>query len=106
MNNEFKVGDIIKGISHNYAITCKDSICRVEKIIGHKCISVRVLIDKYGNTAVGEDVGPFDVISKDFVLLRRNSAPYYMIDMRKKNFRAMPESPFKNEIRKSKSRKH
>lgn len=106
MNNKFKVGDIITGISDNYVITCKNSICRVEEIREHGYILVKVLKDKHGNTAVGDKVGPFGVESKDFVLLKGSFNPYYMIDMRKKNFRAMPESPFKNEIRKSKSRKH
>lgn len=106
MNNKFKVGDIIRGISNCYAITRKDSICKVEEIKEHGYIRVRVLKDKHGNMAVGDNIGPFDVESKHFVLLKRNSNPYYMVDMRKKNFRAMPESPFKNEIRKSKSRKH
>ena len=106
MNNKFKVGDIITGISDNYVITCKNSICIVEAIQERGYVCVRVLKDKHGNTAVGDFVGPFNVSSKDFVLLKGNYNPYYMIDMRKKNFRAMPERPFKNEIRKSKSRKH
>lgn len=106
MNNKFKVGDIIRGISYNYCITCKNSICIVEEIKENGYIYVKVLKDKHGNTAVGNKAGPFYVDSKDFVLFKKSSGPYYMIDMRKKNFRAMPESPFKNEIRKSKSRKH
>lgn len=106
MNNKFKVGDIITGISDNYMITCKNSICIVEEIQEHGYVCVRVLKDKHGKTAVGYKIGPFRVNSKYFVLLKENYDPYYMIDMRKKNFRAMPESPFKNEIRKSKSRKH
>lgn len=106
MNNKFKVGDIIRGISYDYAITCKNSICRVEEIKENGYIYVRLLRDKYGNMAVKNNIGPFSVKSKDFVLNKTKFIPYYMIDMRKKNFSAMPESPFKNEIRKSKSRKH